>query len=527
MKRKIIIREANISDIPDLMKIDQEIWPDFPATEEMFRSRIETFPEGQFVAVIKDQIVGSIFSQIVNYSTWQDKDFSWEEITDSGSINRTHDSSGDSIYGIGLAVKKNSQGGKVAEFLMIKMALLCLSLKLKRILLGSRIPGYSYSSKPVEEYIFSERSSGKLLDPELAFYQKYGVKPIKALPNYMKDSESLDYGVLVTWENPIIDFDGSFFEVDEVYSPFLGRTAKRLVIFLPGKGCSWYKASGGCTMCGFNQKLKEINSLWNFSSEDLIDLFSLAELLSRIEEPEIVAIYNGGSFLNKKEIPLNAQQEIAKKVAISTTAKILFIESRPEFVTEDSLSLTNLLKGKRLEVGIGLEAVTDEVRLNYIHKGFSLSSYEKALETLKSLNVGILTYVLLKPLFLSEREAIEEAVRTIRYAFSVGSDEVSLSSAFIQQGTLMERAYRNDAFRPPWLWSIIEVVRRTAHLGSVRIGSFKDEPPPVAIPHNCEECSLIVEKTFDDYNLNRIIDVFNNLSCRCKEEWLKEINLGN
>lgn len=315
-----------------------------------------------------------------------------------------------------------------------------------------------------------------------------------------------------------------FFFVDQIYDFSARQIRKRLVLELPGKGCTWYKTSGGCTMCGFNKKLDEVNRRWKFSAADLMGFFKIADLLSQSEKPELLYIYNGGSFLNEKEIPLEVQLGIAKAVAKHSTLKVLFVESRPEFVTKERLiPLLDVLNGKRLEVGIGLEAVTEKVRNEYIHKGFPLTKYREAIEILKNHGVMVLTYVFLKPLGLSEREAIEEAIRTIKYAFEVGSDEISLSCAFIQEGTKMAEFYRRGEFRPPWLWSIVEVVRRTSHLGPVRVGSFKDEPPPIAIPHNCKKCSKKVEEALEKYNLTREIAVFNNLNCECHTFWKKEI----
>jgi archaeosine synthase beta-subunit len=308
-----------------------------------------------------------------------------------------------------------------------------------------------------------------------------------------------------------------FFFTDLVYNPLAGETQKRLVVDLPGRGCSWHKISGGCTMCGFNEKLRKVNREWNFSSTDLVKLFEMAVLLSQKEKPKIVCIYNGGSFLNETEIPLLTQLAIAELTEKDANIETLFIESRPEFITLERLRrLTNILGQKKLEVGIGLEAVTDEVREVYINKGFGLADYETAVKNLKESGVYLLTYAFLKPLGLSEREAIEEAVKTIEYSLAAGSDEVSLSSAFVQKGTKMAKAYERGEFKPPRLWSIVEVIERTAHLGPVKVGSFKDDPPPIAVPYNCEFCSQKVEKALEEYNFGRDKDIFHELDCECR-----------
>lgn len=316
-----------------------------------------------------------------------------------------------------------------------------------------------------------------------------------------------------------------FFEVDTVYNPFSGKPEVRLGLNIPGRGCAWFKQSGGCTMCGFNRKLEAIHKEWNLSASDLVGLYKIADLLTRSKKPKILSVFNGGSLLNEDEIPLKTQLAIARMVRKHPTLEYLFIESRPEFITAERVSrVRDALGGKKMEIGIGLEAVTDRVREDYIRKGFNLVAYEKAVALLRSMGVYVFTYVFLKPLYLSEREAIEEAVKTTRYAFSVGSDEVSLSCAFVQEGTSMAEVYHQGKFKPPWLWSIIEVVRRTAHLGPVKIGSFNDNPLPIATPQNCPLCSKKALQAIEAYNNTRSISVFDNLGCSCQKEWREVIS---
>ena len=202
-KLKIKVRQATLADVPRLMEIDEEIWPDFRASAEMFQSRIFTFPEGQFVAVCNGQVVGSVFCQLVNYKDWINKDFTWAEITDHGTIRKTHNPDGDSVYGVGLAVAKRFQGSAASRLLTITAVHWVIKNNRRQILLGARIPGYcKHSNISVEEYIRTKRGKkGRLVDPELAFYQKYDGEPVRPLPNYIHDPESLHFGVLIRWRN--------------------------------------------------------------------------------------------------------------------------------------------------------------------------------------------------------------------------------------------------------------------------------------------------------------------------------------
>jgi len=251
----------------------------------------------------------------------------------------------------------------------------------------------------------------------------------------------------------------------------------------------------------------------------------LNKALAEAITAEIVAIYNGGSFLNPREIPASIPTWLCDRIARHPFVRQLFVESRPEFVDPALIQgMVASLGGKTLKVGIGLECVSDIVREKCVHKGFSLEDYEKAVDVLRNHDVRVLTYVLLKPVFLSEAEAIEEAVKTIGYAFKHGSDEVALESSFVQEDTIMHKLFQKGEFKPPWLWSIIEVVRRTYHFGFVQVGGFTDEPPPIAIPNNCPKCSSTILKALQNFREQHDLIVFEGLRCECQVEWQKELN---
>ena len=315
-----------------------------------------------------------------------------------------------------------------------------------------------------------------------------------------------------------------FSYTDEVFNSEKKKRVTRWTLLLPGSGCAWAKNSAGCHMCGFKVKIDEINRGKPASVTKLMTIFQLGKSLIRGSFPYSLSIYNGGSFLNDEEIPLEVQEKICREVERSSSIQQLIVESRPEFVTDEKINLlTSLLKRKKLRVAIGLEAVSDYVREVCINKGFSTDDYERAMEILKKNAAETSTYVFLKPIYLSEQESIEEAVITTRYALSLGSNEVLLESAFIQQGTKMEKLYREGKFRPPWLWSTIEVVRRTSHLGPVYVGGFEDEPSPIAIPHNCEMCSPRLMRSFRNYNESLDVNLLHNGCCACKVEWEREV----
>jgi len=326
------------------------------------------------------------------------------------------------------------------------------------------------------------------------------------------------------WEN----FSG----VDRLYEPSLKRDVQDWVMLFPGLNlCSWYlKSKGGCSMCGFNGSASSKQEYaWltkYFGGRALHAMYWLGYWGARKQNPERLTIYNGGNFLNtgkevpgqKPEIPFSLQKTICRHVRTHRTIQKLFVESRPEFITSENIPLLKGLLGeKTLEVGIGLESSNDHIRNGVLKKGTSLAAFERAVATLREYGAKSLAYVFLKPIGLDDAAAVTDAIATIRYCFEVAHvDEVSLSCAFIQEGTGFHKAYEDGTYKPPTLWSITRVIEQTANLGPVRVGTFEDDPPPIDVPKNCPECTDRVNKALDQYRHSFDPTVFDGLSCPCK-----------
>jgi len=210
-KRGLEVRQAKLRDIKEILLIEKEAWPKgLQATKEMFHSRLKTFPEGFLYAVMNREIQGFVVTEILDYDM-RGSPLSWKEATDKGHIKKTHNPNGDTLYGVSLSVSTHAQR-RVSVALLEATGKLVIKYGLKQGVFGSRIPRYhKYAGKmPVEEYIKAKTKTGRLLDPELGIYQSVGLKPVRIIPGYIKDPESLDYGILVVWENPFSDLTEVF-----------------------------------------------------------------------------------------------------------------------------------------------------------------------------------------------------------------------------------------------------------------------------------------------------------------------------
>jgi hypothetical protein len=246
------------------------------------------------------------------------------------------------------------------------------------------------------------------------------------------------------------------------------------------------------------------------------------------EAPEWICLYNEGSFLNPVELPHSAQRFIIEMIAEIPSVRRITIESRPQFITAEALKILTSVStfGVEIEIGIGVEVSNDFVRHYCINKGFSWAEFETAVGIIsKYKGLRALAYVLLKPPFLSESEAIDEAVKTIYKCFQVGTSAVSLEIMSIHEWSLVEYLWLKRFYELPMVWSAIDTVLKTEKFGEVRIGGEPETyfPKSLFAAHHCERCTERVWTAIRHYNESHNINYLTELFCECREKWVKMI----
>jgi hypothetical protein len=152
-----------------------------------------------------------------------------------------------------------------------------------------------------------------------------------------------------------------------------------------------------------------------------------------------------------------------------------------------------------------------------VNKYFDFADFVAAAETAAEAGVGVKAYLLLKPPFLTEAEAIEDMVTSIeRVAPHVHT--VSMNPTNVQGYTLVDDLHFRDGYRPPWLWSVLEVLERTADVDAIvvsdPVGGGSDRGP-----HNCGECDDRVARAIEDFDARQDPSVFEEVSCACEATW--------
>jgi radical SAM enzyme (TIGR01210 family) len=295
-----------------------------------------------------------------------------------------------------------------------------------------------------------------------------------------------------------------------------GKIVDAYVIILRTRGCSW-ALSSGCTMCGYFND----STFHTISEDDLLAQVDAA--IQRYNHEPIVKIFTSGSFLDPSELPVPIQQKILG--SLSNTAEKISVESRPEYVTEKNLqALKQNISSQCFEVGIGLETSNDIVREKAINKGFSLKEYQQAVNILKHQNINVKTYVLLKPPFLTEKESLNDCINTIK---DIGSTTnlISLNPTNVQRHTVVEYLWKKDQYRPPWLWTIIEILQQSKQITDAFIKCDVVGGGSNRGAHNCGVCDKSLRYAIEQFSLTQDRAVFQDLSCSCQEQWKDQLEL--
>lgn len=316
-------------------------------------------------------------------------------------------------------------------------------------------------------------------------------------------------------------------QVEWIRGTVAGRPGHRLMVVLAAPGCAWARQAGGCTNCGFAAAFGTSQPV---SPAQLTA--QLQEALRRIpaQEPGPVELdlFCSGSFFNPDEIPEAAQTQLLRLGAAHPAVRSLLVETRPEYATPERLGAARqACDEKPLEIAIGLESASP-ILLSRIHKGFSFEDFTAAAARVATAGLGLVVYVLQKPIDTREGEALLDAVATIRRVFEAGRDfllptRVALEPCFVVPGTPLSRACDEGRYRPPWLWSVLAVLVQTHALGRIQVGLSDEGMSASHRPRNCERCSARLRAALAEFNASQRISELLAIDCGCRDEWLAEI----
>lgn len=202
VEMKMVIRPLKSDDIDRLLSMQEICFPGMdPWEKSHLNSHLAIFPEGQLVAELDGEIIGSCSSLIINFDEYDDR-HTWDDVTDEGYITN-HNPDGYNMYGIEVMVHPDYRRMKVGQRLYEARKELARELNLKSIIIGGRIPNYHKHSEEMSprEYVDSV-SRHKIYDPVLTFQLMNDFTLMRVNPNYLPDDKaSKKYATLMEWNN--------------------------------------------------------------------------------------------------------------------------------------------------------------------------------------------------------------------------------------------------------------------------------------------------------------------------------------
>ncbi len=198
-----------------------------------------------------------------------------------------------------------------------------------------------------------------------------------------------------------------------------GELVPVLTVLLTSRECPWR-----CLMC----------DLWQFTVPDDIPpgaipgqlRTALATTAGATPQPRQLKLYNGGSFFDPRAIPPADFPAIA---ALAAGFDRVIVECHPALVGSRVLAFRDCLSlaaanahgaPPTLEVAMGLETAHPGV-LARLNKRLTLDGFRRAADFLREHGLALRVFILVKPPFLAEAEALEWACRSLDFAFDGGA----------------------------------------------------------------------------------------------------------
>lgn len=199
----LIIRPAKAGDLKAYVRIQKVEWKKLAVAEEQAKARFKINLPGIIIAEHRGRVVGSITTiRISGYDHSKPK--TWYQVTGDGS-GSTHTPNGKICFGVDLSVDTDKAPSGTVDGLFVGCMNMVIDSGVKYFMLGGRMPKYHLFADKMTagEYLY-KKTNKHYLDPQVDLYSRVPLMKIMGLaPNYFKDPQSLDNGVILRWRNPV------------------------------------------------------------------------------------------------------------------------------------------------------------------------------------------------------------------------------------------------------------------------------------------------------------------------------------
>ncbi len=168
---------------------------------EHFLNHCRLFPEGNFVALADERVIGLGSGFLINFD-FDQAQHSFQEII-AGGFYSHHDPNGDWYYGADISVHPDYRRRGVGASLYRARKDIAQRLNRRGIVAGGLIPGYADCKSTMSPQTYVDKViAGELYDSTLSFQLGRGFKVRGLLENYIQDDASDNWATLIVWDNP-------------------------------------------------------------------------------------------------------------------------------------------------------------------------------------------------------------------------------------------------------------------------------------------------------------------------------------
>jgi GNAT superfamily N-acetyltransferase len=174
--------------------------PEELLSREDIEAYADTFPEGFFVCLDGDRVVGQGAGILLDFD-FENYQHTIAEITGEHQCGN-HDPNGHWYYGTDIAVDPEYRRRGIGAAMYNLRKDLVRRLGKDGIIAGGHMHGFEHCKHEMtaDEYIASVRN-GERYDPTLTFQMEQGFELLGALENYLPDESTDGWSALIVWRN--------------------------------------------------------------------------------------------------------------------------------------------------------------------------------------------------------------------------------------------------------------------------------------------------------------------------------------
>lgn len=306
---------------------------------------------------------------------------------------------------------------------------------------------------------------------------------------------------------------------------------------IESQGCRFNRNNGACIMCDYGIG----RSLTPFELERALE----EELQPYLASASTVLFGSYGSILDTEEVSEECFNVLLDFIVKHEMQTVIF-ETHCCTVNEGNLKIIQeklCAKGTKVIIEMGYESCDTYVLENCLNKIMNLDQLCTTINLIHNYFMEVSLNVFLGAPFLSEREQLDTAVRSVEWAFEKGADSVVIFPCNVKPFTLLYKLYKNNLYEPVSQWMLVELLSRiqeeklnriTLSWYGDRSNFYENDRFPLIPPADCEECH---DKIFHFYHIfmketictqrKQLIEKFiqRETNCDCRSKFLESLRI--